>query len=82
MKVSKEHPTLGYKKVTGLMNAMGYAVNKKLVQRVRREEGLQVPPPRRRERRQGLSTGLPQEASYRTHGWCWDFIADFTQRGG
>ena len=43
MKVSKEHPTLGYKKVTGLMGSMGYEVNKKLVQRVRREEGLQVP---------------------------------------
>ena len=33
VKVSKEHPTLGYKKVTGLMNSMGYQVNSKLVQR-------------------------------------------------
>ncbi len=39
MKVSKNHPTLGYKKVTGLMGSIGYCVNKKLVQRVRREEG-------------------------------------------
>ena len=82
MKVSKEHPTLGYKKVTGLMNTMGYQMNKKLVQGVRREEGLQVPPPRRRERRRGLCTGLPQKARYRNHVWCWDFIADFTERGG
>ena len=38
-RVSKEHPTLGYKKVTGLISSMGYQVNKKLVQRrVRREE--------------------------------------------
>ena len=54
VKVSKEHPTPGYKKVTGLMGSMGYEVNKKLVQRVRREEGLQVPPPKPRQRRQGL----------------------------
>ncbi len=39
VKVSKNHPTLGYKKVTGLMGSIGYCVNKKLVQRVRREEG-------------------------------------------
>ena len=83
VKVSKEHPPLGYKKVTGLMGSMGYEVNKKLVQRVRREEGLQgSPPPKPRQRRQGLSTGLVQEAAHRNHVWCWDFIADFTQRGG
>ena len=82
VKASKEHPTLGYKKVTGLMNSMGYRVNKKLVQRVRREEVLQVPHPRRRERRRGLCTGLPQKATRRNHVWCWDFIADFTERGG
>ena len=83
VKVSKEHPTLGYKKVTGLISSMGYQVNKKLVQRVRREgKGLQVPPARPRERRQGLSTGLPQEAEHRNHVWCWDFLADFTERGG
>ena len=82
VKVSKEHPTLGYKKVTGMMNSSGHQVNKKLVQRVRREEGLQVPTPKRRERRQGRSAGLAQEAEHRNHVWCWDFIADFTERGG
>ena len=39
VKASREHPTLGYKKVTLLMRSMGYRVNKKLVQRIRREEG-------------------------------------------
>ena len=72
VKVSREHPTLGYKKVTALMLSKGYQVNKKQVQRVRREEGLQVPPPRPRERRQGLSTCLPQQVTHRNHVWCWD----------
>ena len=58
--MSKRHPTLGYKKVTKLLRDEGWPVNKKQVQRVRREEGLQVPPKKPRTRRQGLSTGLPQ----------------------
>jgi transposase InsO family protein len=82
VQTSREHPTLGYKKLAGLLRRQGYCVNKKQVQRVRREEGLQVPLPRARLRRQGLSTGLPQQATHRNHVWCWDFMSDYTQRGG
>ncbi len=57
-------------------------MNKKQVQRVRREEGLQVPPKKPRRRRQGLSTGLPQQARQKNHVWAWDFVSDYTQRGG
>jgi putative transposase len=49
---------------------------------IRREEGLQVPPRKPRIRRQGLSTGLPQQAKHRNHVWAWDFVSDYTQRGG
>ena len=38
VKVSREHLTLGYKKVTALMNTMGFQVNKKLVQCKRRDK--------------------------------------------
>lgn len=82
VRVSREHPTLGYKKIARKLRDEGYRVNKKIVQRVRREEGLQVPPPKPRKRRQGLTTGLPQQASHRNHVWSWDFVSDFTQRGG
>jgi transposase InsO family protein len=75
VRLSEEHPTLGY-------NEAGFAVNKKQVQRVRREEGLQVPPARPRARRRGLSTGLPQEAGRKNHVWAWDFVSDYTVRGG
>ncbi len=80
--MSKKHPTLGYKKVTKLLRDDGWLVNKKQVQRIRREEGLQVPPKKPRIRRQGLSTGLPQQAKHRNHVWAWDFVSDYTQRGG
>lgn len=49
---------------------------------MRQEEGLQVPPPKARRRRTGLSTGLPTKAGHRNHVWAWDFICDYTQRGG
>ena len=82
VRVSKDHPTLGYKKVARLLRNEGWRVNKKQVQRVRREEGLQVPPKKPKRRRQGFSTGLPQQARHKNHVWAWDFVSDYTQRGG
>lgn len=80
--MSRTHPTLGYKKIAAKLREVGYLANKKLVQRVRREEGLQVPPRRARQRRRGLSTGLPQAAVKPNHVWAWDFVSDYTERGG
>jgi putative transposase len=82
VRVSQEHPTLGYKKITRKLRELGYNVNKKQVQRIRREEGLQVPPPKPRQRRRGVSTGLPQQAGHKNHVWAWDFVSDYTERGG
>jgi putative transposase len=52
------------------------------VQRLRRAEGLRVPPARRRQPRRGVSTGLPTQATHRGHVWTWDFVADATVHGG
>ncbi len=52
------------------------------MQRLRRSEGLRVPPPRKRPMRRGESTGLPTHADHRGHVWTWDFIADTTVHGG
>ena len=60
----------------------GFAVGRKQVQRLRRAEGLRVPPPRKRQVRCGASTGLPTQADHRGHVWTWDFIADATVHGG
>lgn len=82
MRMSRAHPTLGYKKIAAKLREIGFCVNKKQVQRIRREEGLQVPPSKPRRRRQGHSTGLPQKAMHRNHVWAWDFVSDYTERGG
>lgn len=82
LKMSRDHPTLGYRKIARKLRETGWRVNKKQVQRIRREEGLQVPPPRKKVRRRGVSTGLPTKATHRNHVWTWDFIQDRTVRGG
>ena len=82
VRMSQAHPTLGYKKIAQKLREQGYWVNKKQVQRIRREEGLQVPPPRPRQRRRGVSKGLPQQAGRKDHVWAWDFVSDYTERGG
>ena len=82
VKMSKTYAFFGYRKITRKLVEQGWSVGKKLVQRVRREEGLEVPPPKPRRRRKGLSTGLPQEAKRRNHVWAWDFVSDHTVRGG
>ena len=57
-------------------------MGKRHIQRLRRAEGLRVPPSRRKLVRRGVSTGLPTTAARRGHVWTWDFIADATVRGG
>jgi transposase InsO family protein len=81
--LSEEHPELGADKIGAMVRRERHRVSNERVRKVRREEGLQVPPPRKKERRQGHSTGrFPQHASYRGHVWSWDFIHDWTLKGG
>jgi transposase InsO family protein len=80
--LSAAHPRFGFRRIVALLRREGWGVSRKQVQRVRRAEGLRVPPPRKRQVRRGVSTGLPTRATHRGHGWTWDFIADATVHGG
>jgi putative transposase len=75
-------PRYGYRRIAVLLRQEGWVVGKRLVQRWRRNQGLRVPPTRRKAVRRGVSTGLPTRALHRGHVWTWDFIADATVRGG
>ena len=79
---SDEHMEMGYVKITRLLQAEGWKVGSRMVQRLRRELGLAVPARKPKRRRQGASTGLPTEATHRNHVWSWDFVHDRTMRGG
>jgi putative transposase len=81
MRLSRENPRYGYRRIRHLLIREGTQVNAKRVQRVRRVAGLQVRRKQRRMRRLGLSQAGRQSAQYRNHVWSWDFIEDATERG-
>jgi transposase InsO family protein len=80
--LSEAHPRYGYRRIAVLLRQEGWRVGKRQVQRLRRTEGLRVPPTKRKLVRHGVSTGWPVKATHRGHVWTWDFIADATVRGG
>ena len=80
--LSWEHPCYGYRRIRALLVKEGWTTNRKFVQAVRRSEGLQVKPPKKRRHRQGVSTGSPTKATGRNHVWSWDFVHDRTDNGG
>ena len=80
--LSWKHPRYGYRRIRALLRREGWTVSKKQVQRLRRLVGLKVKPPRKRRRRQGVSTGWVQRATHRHQVWSWDFIHDRTDNGG
>ena len=80
--LSEAHPRYGYRRLAALSRQAGWAIGKRQVRRLRRADGLRVPPPRRRIVRRGVSTGLPTKATRRGHVWTWDFVSDATVRGG
>jgi len=79
---SLKYPRYGYRRIAVLLRREGWPVGKRHIQRLRRAEGLRVPPTKRKLIRRGVSTGLPTTATHRNHVWTWDFIADATVRGG
>jgi len=79
--LSWQYPRYGYRRIRALLAREGWSVSRKQVQRIRRKEGLKVRPKPKRIPRQGVSTGLPIEATHRNHVWTWDFIFDRTDKG-
>jgi putative transposase len=82
-KLSAEHPRWGYRLAWGRVREEGWAVNRKKIQRLWREEGLRVPQRKRKRRRLGDST-VPAKrlrAERPNHVWALDFQFDTTVDG-
>ncbi len=82
-KLSKDRPRWGYRRAHAQLREEGWAVNRKRVQRLWREEGLRVPVRRRKRQRLGDST-VPAKrlaAERPDHVWALDFQFDQTADG-
>ena len=81
VRLSREHPRYGYRRITALLRREGERINVKCVARVRREEGLQVRKRQRRMRRVRPGQQGRQAAAHRNHVWSWDFVSDQVEGG-
>ena len=79
--LSKKHPRWGYRFIHQVLCREGWLVNRKRVQRVRRQEGLGVRPIGPRKPRVRPTVGYPVQATSPGHVWSWDFIMDRTTDG-
>ena len=61
--LSWKHPRYGYRRIRALLVKEGWTTSRKFVQAVRRSEGLQVKPPKKRRHCQGVSTGPPTKTN-------------------
>ena len=80
---SKDRPRWGYRRAHHHLRELGWEVNRKRVQRLWREKGLQVPRRTRKRRRLGEST-VPAErlrAERPNQVWAFDFQFDQTADG-
>ncbi len=78
-----EYGRYGYRQITGMLNLEGWRVNHKRVERIWRQEGLNVPKKQPKRRRLWLADGscIRLRPERRNHVWTYDFVADRTHDG-
>jgi putative transposase len=77
--ISAERPRWGYRRAHTLLREGGWGVNRKRVQRLWREEGLRVPPRRRKRQRLGQSTVPADRLRAERPGQVWAIDFQFDQ---
>ena len=83
LRLVKEHPRYGYRRITALLRREGWHVNRKRVYRLWKEEGLKVPKRRKKPKNKGHSrTSIGNYPStHINHVWSWDFVSSSTRNG-
>ncbi len=81
--LSRKHPRWGYRRAWASLRGEGWEANRKKIQRLWREEGLRVPPRRRKRQRLGISTlsAARLRAERPDQVWALDFQFDTTTDG-
>jgi putative transposase len=84
--LAEQNPKWGYRMIHGLLVAEGWPVNKKRIERLWRQEGLQLPPYGAKPYGQ-KAIGADENSiwrlppRYRNHIWSYDFIKQRTSDG-
>ncbi len=83
LELVRRHPRYGYRRIWALLGAEGFAVNRKRVHRLWKQQGLKVPQKQHKKRRLGRSENgiVRHRALHKDHVWAWDFIHDRTEDG-
>jgi len=83
LELVREHPRYGYRRIWELLRREGWGVNRKLVHRLWRQQGLKVPQKQRKKRHLGHGANgcARRRAEHKDHVWAWDFIHDRTCDG-
>ncbi len=81
--LAREYGRYGYRKITALLRAAGWAVNPKRVERIWRREGLKVPAKQPKKGRLWLNDGscVRLRPEHPNHVWSYDFVEDRTHNG-
>lgn len=81
--LSQKYKRYGYRRICQLLNREGWGVNHKKVQRIWRQEGLQIPRRRRKKRALGHAKSgvIERSAQFPNEIWCHDFLFDVTAKG-
>jgi len=84
-RIARRRPRFGSPRIHDALEKRGWKVNHKRVERLWREEGMQVP--RKQQKRRRIDTGGSENSCVRkrpmrpNHIWSYDFVEDRTERG-
>lgn len=81
-KYAHEQSMYGYRIIAAMLKHDGYAINRKRVYHIWRQEGLQLPRRKTVKRRYGDASGTLRRASHPNEVWTYDFLEARTERGG
>lgn len=81
--LATQYGRYGYRRITALLHAEGWACNHKRVERIWRAEGLKVPARQPKRGRLWLNDGscLRLQPQHPNHVWAYDFVEDRTREG-
>jgi len=83
IQLAASYGRVGYRMVTAMMNNSGTIINHKRVERIWREEGLQLPKKQTKKQRIWLNdySCIRLRPDHRNHVWSYDFVEDKTIDG-